>query len=58
MKASSGKPREFRPAVLLLILGLLLRDSRGSSIQGFLADVEVHGSSRLTMICRKEWAVS
>uniref|UniRef100_A0A8C6GS54 Ig-like domain-containing protein n=1 Tax=Mus spicilegus TaxID=10103 RepID=A0A8C6GS54_MUSSI len=48
MKASSGKPREFRPAVLLLILGLLLRDSRGSSIQGFLADVEVHGSSRLT----------
>ncbi|XP_021075544.1 hereditary hemochromatosis protein homolog isoform X2 [Mus pahari] len=34
MKATSGKPREFRPAVLLLILKLLLRDSQGSSTQG------------------------
>ncbi|XP_031239976.1 hereditary hemochromatosis protein-like [Mastomys coucha] len=34
MEASSEKPREFRPAVLLLILELLLRDSQGSSTQG------------------------
>lgn len=34
MEASFGKPREFRPAVLLLILELLLRGSQGSRNQG------------------------
>lgn len=39
MKASSGNPTESRPAVLLLVLGLLLGDSVGSSTQGKLWSV-------------------